>query len=292
MRFLDATPLPARRQPPVRRRRSGACGAPLEPRLPGRGVRAPGSGSARERRLAVRLCKGSRRRRRAVATHVAVAFATGRRHVPAGVNPKGPRHAADGRRAPRRAPRVSPPPAWARIIAQMRAWAQDPSFARRRARRYGRYGFPNARTAGEPRLAMDMRRAPPGQRRAPGEKEGHARARVEPRIRYRMGITRATSRLVGSGRSHLGRPSARARTAPWLRGEARGQRRGGARSDCPSAGFRIVPADPAVLPARQRRSASPEEGCSQWETGVDSVGQRQVCFWRSTCPPWVAPWAP
>ena len=123
MRFVDATRLPARRQPPVGRRRSGACGAALGPRLPERGVCAPGLGSARERRLAVRLCRGSRRRRRPVATRVAVAFAAGRRLVPAGVNPKGPRYAADGLRAPRRAPRVSPSPARTRIIAQTRGWA-------------------------------------------------------------------------------------------------------------------------------------------------------------------------
>jgi hypothetical protein len=123
LRFVDAAPLPARRQPPVGRSRSGVCGAALAPRLPGRGVRAPGLGNAREPRLAVRLCKGSRRRRRPVATPVAVAFAAGRRHVPAGVNPKGPRHAADRLRAPHRAPRVSPSPARTRIIAQTRGWA-------------------------------------------------------------------------------------------------------------------------------------------------------------------------
>ena len=122
MRFADATRLPARRQPPVCRRRSGACGAPLGPRLPGRAVRAPGLGSARERRLAVRLCRGSRRRRRPVATHVAVAFAAGRRRVLGRMKPKGPRYAADGLRAPRRAPRVSPSPARTRIIAQTRGW--------------------------------------------------------------------------------------------------------------------------------------------------------------------------
>ena len=111
-------PSSARRQPPLGRPRSVPCEAALAPRLPARGVRAPVWGNAHEPRLAVRLCKGSRRRRRPVAAHVAVAFAAGLPHAPAAVNPREPRHAADPLRAPHGAPRVSPSPAQNRIIAK------------------------------------------------------------------------------------------------------------------------------------------------------------------------------
>ena len=93
-------------------------------------------------------------------------------------------------------------------------------------------------------------------------------ARVETRIRYRTGITPATSRLVESGRSHLGRPSAPARTASLAAERCSCPTPGSYPGDCPSAGFRIARRIQRCRPRVSADGASPEEGCSQWETRV------------------------
>ncbi len=95
-------------------------------------------------------------------------------------------------------------------------------------------------------------------------------------------------------REESSRPAMSARSTASLAAERRSCPTPGSYPvDCPSAaGFRIARRIQRCRPRVSADGASPEEGVRNRRRECCSVGQRQFCFWRSTCPPWVAPWAP